>query len=310
MCFNIFLFSFQYMTPPYSPPNFEVTLPPSAVSSHQLAEATRPHTHIPASQLQFQYTSVIQHTADSQHCSCNAHPVPREVRLTQDHRKDSDTEFFCKDGRNSRESKQDIIIWSDGNAAIPRTPFTETLPNVVGASQVQMSSSGPYNKSNSPGSVTSVQAAQIFPVPVYCKIRPSSPSSPSTTVVQKPVTGSTDTQHSQKQQQQPQTPTGSPAQVVLVGGQVAKGSVMLFVPQPTVPTLYFQPTLMTPGGTRLAAIAPAPGRCLTEQRYTPLKNETKVSRLRCHVCPHEDCSKTYFKSSHLKAHMRTHTGKR
>ncbi|XP_044216184.1 Krueppel-like factor 10 [Thunnus albacares] len=311
------------MTPPYSPPNFEATHPPSLVSLHQPSEETLPHTHTPASRQLFQCTSVIRHTADGQHCSCNVHPVSREDRLTQVHTKDSDTDLNSKVRLDSRDSEENIIMQSDSNAATPQKPVTETLPNVGEASQTQMSVSGSDNKSDTPQSVSSVQAgiAGVSPVPVYCKILSVSPSSTSTTIMHKPVTA--DIQQPQQhllpipsaittvpahQQQQHQQQQGSPAQVFLFGGQVAKGPVMLLVPQPAVPTLYVQPALVTPGGTKLPAIAPAPGRALLEQRHTPLQPE--VSRVRSHICPHEDCSKTYFKSSHLKAHMRTHTGEK
>lgn len=45
---------------------------------------------------------------------------------------------------------------------------------------------------------------------------------------------------------------------------------------------------------------------LTTPEAIPLSSE--ANRVKPHVCPYPDCGKMYYKSSHLKAHVRTHTG--
>lgn len=321
------------MTPPYSPPHFEATHPPSAAPFHRPAAAGSPsqpstedthlHTHTAASQQRFQCTSVIRHTSDGQNCSCN-----REDGFTQVHTKDSKTDLSSDHGLNGRASEGSFVIQSDSNLTTPQKPFTVTLPNVVEASQTlesgshQLHLSGLDDKSDTPQAVLSVPAgvSGASPVPVYRQILPV--PSPSTSVVQKlviasenqeqhlrPIPSAVTTVHTPLQALPPlQTQAAPPAQVFLLRGQVATGPLVLLVPQPAVPILYAQSALVTPGGTKLPAIAPAPGRAVLEQRQSPPQPE--VSRIRSHVCPNEDCNKTYFKSSHLKAHMRTHTGKR
>lgn len=57
---------------------------------------------------------------------------------------------------------------------------------------------------------------------------------------------------------------------------------------------------------KFCPIAPAPKYKIQSPGSV---SETKVSgRRRSHVCHYKNCGKTYYKSSHLKAHLRTHTG--
>lgn len=307
------------MTPPYSPPKFEATNPPSAVPFHPPAAAESPswqsrqeahlHTHTAAMQSRFQCASVIRHTSDGQnHSKANG--------LAQVHTKDCETSFSSDNGPNTETSDGSFI--TESNSSPTTTQNALTVTNAVKASQTLESGthrSSLSGKSNAPhaalpvppgfpGASPALVDGQILPV-----------SSSSTYVVQN--LGAASENREQRlppvcaplQGRPPaQTQAASPGQVLLIGGQVATGPVMLIVPQPAVPRVYAQTAVVTPGGTKLPAIAPAPGPFVLEQRQSP--SQPEVSRIRSHVCPHEDCSKTYFKSSHLKAHMRTHTGKR
>ncbi|KAM4580307.1 Krueppel-like factor 10 [Odontesthes bonariensis] len=300
------------LTPPYSPPLFEATHPAPVLKLQHPTEEIPLHTVSP----KFQCTSVIRHTADGLHSPCKVQQLSQEERLSGVHMEDSKMLLNSYDGQIRRDSGERIAT---------QKAFTDIPPDLQAeASQTQMSQLNPDDNSNKPQSVPSA-VSPVSHAPTCSRIVPI--SSPSPTVWKNPVT----TSESQQQHQLPvslEIPTmhvplnkqenqeyklsqpqpSSPAQVFLVGGEVAKGPVMLLVPQASVPNLYVQQTLATPGGTKFVAIAPAPAHALSEQRSTPMQAE--VSRVRSHVCPHEDCSKTYFKSSHLKAHIRTHTGEK
>ncbi|XP_005108180.1 Krueppel-like factor 10 [Aplysia californica] len=57
-------------------------------------------------------------------------------------------------------------------------------------------------------------------------------------------------------------------------------------------------------------IAPAPVSVATGESRSDDVSLSDLHRRRSHKCHVPDCGKTYFKSSHLKAHIRTHTGEK
>ncbi|XP_051880973.1 Krueppel-like factor 11a [Pristis pectinata] len=102
--------------------------------------------------------------------------------------------------------------------------------------------------------------------------------------------------------------TAPVSQPLLVGTSVSQGTVMFVLPQPTLtPSSPAQQTVMTVGNTKLLPLAPAPVFVSSGQNCAP---QMDFSRRRNYICNFTGCRKTYFKSSHLKAHLRTHTGEK
>lgn len=93
-------------------------------------------------------------------------------------------------------------------------------------------------------------------------------------------------------------------QPVFVG---SPGTVMLVMPRASVAQnpQCTQQTVVTLGNTKLLPLAPAP---IYLPSGTSGTMQSEFSRRRNYVCNFPGCRKTYFKSSHLKAHLRTHTG--
>ncbi|XP_069053317.1 Krueppel-like factor 11 [Lepisosteus oculatus] len=109
----------------------------------------------------------------------------------------------------------------------------------------------------------------------------------------------------------PQAAPAAFSQQFLMGAPVPQGTVMLVLPPSPVPQPPQGPqAVVTLGNTRLLPLAPAPLYVPSGQGAGASASQSDFSRRRNYVCSFPGCRKTYFKSSHLKAHLRTHTGEK
>lgn len=325
------------MTPPHSPSFVETSaLQPSsgpAVPSqhcvsglHQpvlapIAEKTPSHPRLPQP-CRAMATSVIRHTADSTPCQHHIPAAPNPEKtgdretaavVCQQQQLQQQQQCTAKNDQISTPPSPPAPLTPSSPAsktdqqASPSNSCSDSLstPNHV---STQLQNSPPPSVAPTPLSPPSVASSQII-----CQMFPVSNQSgiisafiPS--AVQTSSNGIRTTTASILPQ--PASANAAPVQQsLIVGSAVPQGTVMLVLPQPSVSQAPHCPqTVMTLGNTKLLPLAPAPVYMPAGPSSGATATKMDFSRRRNYVCNFPGCRKTYFKSSHLKAHLRTHTG--
>ncbi|XP_072220808.1 Krueppel-like factor 11 [Leuresthes tenuis] len=320
------------MTPPHSPsfaetPSSTVVQPSSSptVSTqhhgsglHQpvlapIAEKT-PVLPSPPQACRAMATSVIRHTADRNFCQQHIPVAPNPEKTTHII---SDT-IVCQQQECITNIEQMTTPPCPPASLIPSEteqlgslskPCLNSFPTPTSVNiQPQISPPSPsVSTTLSPPPVTSPQIiCQMFPVSsqsgIISAFIPSAVQTSSTGI-------RTATTPILPQPTSANTP--SVQQSLIVGSAVPQGTVMLVLPQSSVSQVPHCPqTVMTLGNTKLLPLAPAPVYVPAGPGGSTPATKIDFSRRRNYVCNFPGCRKTYFKSSHLKAHLRTHTGEK
>ncbi|KAI4882548.1 hypothetical protein NFI96_034480 [Prochilodus magdalenae] len=288
------------MTPPHSPnfaetstslpvPNFPLTRRCPSVFGSRLqrpaaastAETTLQvlHTEKPSSPpCRAMATSVIRHTADSS--------LYQNIPQTVHH-------------QNPTPTQMQPEVPSPPQPEVPSPAISPCLPQTDSTASVTCPKSSTHSSNEKALSTkSSPSTSPSTSPPIICQMFPvAQPGVISAAFIQSPV---------------PRPSSGVKSilpQPLFMGSPVAQGTVMLVMPQPSVSQTSQGPqqTVVTLGNTKLLPLAPAPVYVPSGQTGA---TQMDFSRRRNYICTFPGCRKTYFKSSHLKAHLRTHTGEK
>lgn len=310
-------FYLQCMTPPHSPSFVETSS--TALSSqysvsglHQpgfSSIAKRTPTLPPAPQpCRSMATSVIRHTADSSPCQ---HHIP--VAPSSEKTKMAAT--VC-------QQQHQRITMTEPTLRSPPVPFTPNMStSKTEASKSCLDSvSSPHpvhtqlhNSLLTPPTPATLALPPVTSPQIICQMFPvSSQSGLISALIPNAVQTSCTGIRTATTPILPQPCTANTAPVqqsLIVGSAMPHGTVMLVLPQSSVPQVpHCSQTVMTLGNTKLLPLAPAPMYVSAGPSGSAAATKIDFSRRRNYVCNFPGCRKTYFKSSHLKAHLRTHTG--
>lgn len=275
----------------------QTTLNMQTMCSPRPAPSVPPHCRSMA-------TSVIRHTADRSAClhipSCTGSKT--ETNSQKEKQCKSISERCAFDTTNHKVDNERNALGSGSSSNCEKEQQTEN------ATVQKCNISGTQNKTpcslpiSNPSVSSPLLSRPVSNPPVICQMIPINgqgnvisavlKASVQTPVPVKPVL----------------PPAGSVPQPVFMGPSVPQGTVMLVLPRPTVSAAQQnQHGVMTVGNTKLLPLAPAPVLVASGHNCAP---QMDFSRRRNYVCNFSGCRKTYFKSSHLKAHLRTHTGEK
>ncbi|XP_069742384.1 Krueppel-like factor 11a [Narcine bancroftii] len=330
-------FSFLCMTPPHSPGIVEssnnppvpqitypkpatittnsgahmvstVTMKPASVNIHEFSHPMPPSAEpTVAPHCRSVATSVIRHTADNSPCS----HIPSSSVIERPHSSLQNLGAKGKATSQCKHTKEVRPVTGSESKSCLQQNFTRSVSKDP---QTAEPSLGPSCVSNKIGTEHQNQARSL-PAPLH----PPSVANTTPLLCQMlPVNGGRREGGGGVVSAMIQTPsngvksvfsqTAPVSQPLLVGTSVSQGTVMFVLPQPTLtPPSPGQQTIMAVGNTKLLPLAPAPVFVSSGQNCAP---QMDFSRRRNYICNFTGCRKTYFKSSHLKAHLRTHTGEK